>query len=162
MSRKMATDVSLQITSMADVFIIILVFLLKSYATSVVNISPAQGMKLPQAHLLSEPTEALQIQISANSIQIENKPIVPLENFQFQAGELQSGSVSKTLNTALATEKERQKLIAGSNTKVKIDAKVLIIADQHTPYSTLKSVLGSAALNGFSEYKLVAVKSDGP
>ena len=159
-SRKMSGDMALQITSMADIFMIILVFLLKSYATSAVNISPPNGMKLPEGQSLQPPTEALKIEISENAIQIESKSIVNLLSYRFQPQEIQKNLSSKLLNTALETERKRQNLIAQSNPTVKVDSKILIIADQRTPYVTLKSVLVSAAINGFTDYKLVAVQKD--
>ena len=58
-SRPQSEEMSLQITSMADIFVIILVFLLKSYATSSVNVNPMAGMSLPEAHAGDAPIEAL-------------------------------------------------------------------------------------------------------
>lgn len=47
--KKSSEEMTIQITSMADIFTIILVFLLKSYSTSAVNITPSNGLKLPTA-----------------------------------------------------------------------------------------------------------------
>ena len=38
---------TLQLTSMVDMFTILIVFLLKSFSTSAVHITPHDGMKLP-------------------------------------------------------------------------------------------------------------------
>lgn len=156
----MTDEMVLQITSMADIFTIILVFLLKSYATSAVNITPSTGMKIPESGALATPTEALKIEVSENAVQIENKPIVKLSSFRFESDELQSNLTSKKLNAALETEKQRQKLISQANSSVAVDSKILIVADQRVPYETLKSVLASAAVSGFTDYKLVAVKKE--
>jgi biopolymer transport protein ExbD len=51
-------------------------------------------------------------------------------------------------------------LIAQSNSDVKADKKILIVADQRTPYATLKTVFASAAQNGYSDLKLVVAKRE--
>lgn len=86
--RTLSGDMALQITSMADIFTIILVFLLKSYATSAVNIAPTAGMKIPEGQSLQPATEALKVEISEKSIQVENKPITQLKDFRFVADEI--------------------------------------------------------------------------
>ena len=154
-------ELSLQITSMADIFIIILVFLLKSCSTSSVQISPTVGMKIPEASQLQSPVEAIQIEISETLVQVEKKPVTPLKNFQFNAGDLNSQFFSNSVSAVLQKEKKRQQLIASANPNVHLDAKVLIIADSRTPYGTLKAVLGAAALQGLSDFKLVAIQSEG-
>lgn len=146
---------------MADIFIIILVFLLKSYSTSSIQISPSDGMKIPEAHHLQSPIEAIQIEISETLIQIEKKPITSLIHFRFNSEELTTESISKSVSASLEKEKRRQQLISNANPGVQIDSKILIIADVRTPYGTLKSVLGAAALQGYSEFKLVAIQSEG-
>ena len=160
-SKKRVNDeMSLQITSMADIFTIILVFLLKSYATSAINITPAKGTVLPVAQAGESQIEALKIEISATAIQVESKPASTLDNFHFGKGELlQNGSVT-SLNTVLESERKRQEMISKANPDVKADAKILVIADQKTPYSTIKSVLASAAVNGYTDFKLAVVRKE--
>lgn len=150
-------DMELQITSMADVFTILLVFLLKSYATSAVNISPNKDLELPVAQAGDTATESLKLEISSTAIQVEGKPISTLTAFAFDQKDAQSGGVSKELSQALSKERERQVLIAKNNSDVKVDPKILVIADQRTPYSTIKTVLASAAVNGYTDFKLVVV-----
>jgi hypothetical protein len=40
-------EMSLQITSMADIFMILLVFLLKSLSSGTIQIAPSKGLQLP-------------------------------------------------------------------------------------------------------------------
>lgn len=155
--RKPREDMELQITSMADVFTILLVFLLKSYATSAVNISPNKDLELPIANAADTASESLKLEVTGTAVQVEGKPISTLNAFAFEPKDIQNGGISKSLSLALSKERERQVLIAKNNTDVKIDPKVLVIADQRTPYSTIKTVLASAAVNGYTDFKLVVV-----
>jgi biopolymer transport protein ExbD len=153
-------DMALQITAMADIFTVLLVFLLKSYATSAIEVNPSQGMLLPQAHAEEAAVEALKLEVSEKAVSIEGKPIVDLEKYAFPAKDLQANGASDSLNKALDRERQKGMLIAKANSDVKVDGKIIIVADQRVPYSTIKSVLDSAALNGYTDFKLAVVKGD--
>lgn len=158
--RHQSEDMTLQITSMADIFTIILVFLLKSFATGAVNLSPSAGTLLPEAHAGEATVEALKVEVSPTAIQVEGQPVTQLTQFQFAKGDMQANGTSFALSKALDRERQRQLLIAKSNSDVKVDAKIMIVADQRAPYSVIKSVLASAAQNGYTDFKLAVVKGD--
>jgi len=153
--KKISADVALQITSMADIFTIILVFLLKSFAGGGLNISPSKGLKMPVAATEATAPQALTIEISEDAVNVENKFVVALSNYRFSPQDLLASGIPSELNDVLDKARQRQDLIAKSNTDVNIDAKLLVVADQKVPYITLKRVLSTAALHGFNEPKLV-------
>jgi biopolymer transport protein ExbD len=153
-------DVGLNITAMADIFTIILVFLLKSYTTGSLNITPAAGLMLPAEHGEKSALEALKVEVAENAVQIEDKPAVKLTQFRFEPGEIAKNGISNSLNTVFGRERKRQAIISGSNKAVKPDAKILILADRRTPYVTIKAVLVSAAVNGYTDFKLAVVAAE--
>lgn len=157
---RVSSEMALQITSMADIFTIILVFLLKSFAVSPVNISPPNGMMIPEAQAMPLNKDALKVEITQNGVQVESKPVATLQNFRFAPGEVLSNLSSQSINTVLEKERKRQELISQSNVDVKMDSKILVIADKRVPYVTVKSVLASAALNGFTDFQLVVVQKE--
>lgn len=154
------TDVALQITSMADIFTIILVFLLKSFAGGTLNIAPSQGVKLPVAATQASTPPALTVEISEKAVQVENAFVAPLSRFRFQPADLQANGIPSALDTALDKQRKRQELIAKSNSDVSVDSKIIVVADQRTPYVTLRSVLSTAALHGFTDFKLVVMQKE--
>lgn len=153
-------DVTLQITSMADIFTVILVFLLKSYSGGDISISPTKGLKLPLAGTSNPPKAAVTVEIAENGIQVENKFVVALKQFKFASKDLLASGIPRDLNSQLERARKRQDLIAQANSDVKKDTKVLIVADQRTPYITLKRVISTAAVHGFNEPKLVVMVRD--
>ncbi len=167
MSRKLfhkkaaqAQDMSLNITAMADIFTVLLVFLLKSFTTSAVTLSPSAGLVLPEVFSSNQvPTDALKVEISSTAVLIENQPVLDLKDYQFAMGDMDGNKTSKSLSQALAKERKRQMTIAQANSQVKIDPKILIVADQKAPYSTIKTVLASAAVNGYTDFKLAVVQN---
>ena len=66
----------LQLTSMMDVLIIIVVFLLKSYATSTNTFTTVPGLTLPLSKSLDSPPDSLQVIITPESITFENEKIL--------------------------------------------------------------------------------------
>jgi biopolymer transport protein ExbD len=156
--RVQSEEMALQITSMADIFTIILVFLLKSYATGAVNLTPAQGMLLPEAQAGEPAVEALKVEVSENALQVEGKPVTELKQFRVGSSDMLPNGAVSSLEKALDRERQRQLLIAKSNSDVKVDPKIMIVSDQRAPYQTVKAVLASAALHGYTDFKLVVVK----
>lgn len=158
--KQRSTEMALQITSMADCFIIILVFLLKSVATGSLNVTPSKGLRLPKAAAKGQLEQALTVEISERAVQVENGFVDSLKNFRFLASELESNGTSVALNAAFDRQKKRQELIAQSNREVKVDSQIVVVADERTPYVTLKSVLAAAAVHGFTDFKLVVAKKE--
>ncbi len=153
-------EMALQITSMADIFTILLVFLLKSYSSSSLAIQPAPGTQLPSGHPAEANLEALKVEITQGSVLVEGQAVAQLNGFDFNPADVGAGGVSQSLSAALEKERKRQLLIAQSNSDVKVDPKIIVVADQRVPYSTIKGVLASAALNGYTDFKLAVAKED--
>ena len=153
-------EIALQITSMADIFTILLVFLLKSYSAGVVGVSPDKDTKLPVARGGDQAVEALKVEVSGGSLLLEGKPIAKLNQYEFARNDIREGGTSHALTEALRAERKRQLYIAQENPDVKPDARIMILADQNTPYDTLKTVLASAAVHGYTDFKLVVVQDE--
>ena len=157
-SRRASADMGLNITAMADIFTIILVFLLKSYASGAVSLSTTAGLVLPDAQAEASDVSALKVEVSEKAVLVEGAPVSPLEGFRPANEDRGGNGTIRTLVTALERERKRQLLIAQSNTSVKVDPRVIVLADKRAPYATLKAVLASAAVQGYTDFKLAVVK----
>jgi biopolymer transport protein ExbD len=148
-------DVALQITSMADIFMILLVFLLKNYATSVSNVAPAAQLSLPE---LSQPKgvikETIKVEIADNVVIVDQKPALQLHNFAFDPSE--ELGVAGSSPTILKLLNEKRKLQPDTEPEVSL----LIMADEKTPYSTLKRVVASASGAGYVNLQLVVIQAE--
>lgn len=157
-SRKQSPDMALQITAMADIFVILLVFLLKSFNSGVMTLNPSKGVQLPMAMGEEAYVEALKVEISESAILVENTPVTILKSFNFDQDKPQANGTLTSLSQAIKQYRERQLLIAQANSDVKVDPKILIVADQRAPYATIKAVLASAAIHGYTDFKLAVSK----
>lgn len=169
-------DMVLQIATMADVFVILLVFLLKTFSTGASSISPTADVTIPVAETQDQISESLKIEISEKVIIVDEKPVVDLNNFRFSKRDLESDGTPRDLNKAFIVE--RSKKSQEDKKKSVVDTlkspqaaesekglqqtdeanKILVIADEKVPYSTLKTVLDAAANNGYQEFKLVVLE----
>jgi len=147
---------SLQITSMADIFTILLVFLLKGIASDAIQISPANATTLPTGiHSQSITETSLQIEITKSDLLVEKEKIMSLDEI---AKQILKDETIPTLTQKLEKERERQRFIAKTNDTVKISNQVIVLADQNVPFSMIKPILKTLAAQGYSEVKFAAIK----
>lgn len=151
--KRMNSDMSLQITSMADVFMILLVFLLKNYSSSIATIAPAGKTKLPIAESKAPAKETLKLEISPDSLLIDEKPVLTLKNFSYDESDVVVAGGRDKVKEALMEHRQK------SPDKTK-DAHLMLIADEKAPYETIQRVLASAAGSGFVDLQLVVVQKD--
>lgn len=140
-----STEMSLQITSMADIFTILLVFLLKSYAVGALEVQPSRGLELPVASKSDAAEQRISLEVSESAVQLDGQPVLPLKNF-----ELEGATRIEPLGRALADK--RSGLADDSQ------GKLLLVADARVPFETLETVMKTAANQGFSDLKLAVVQ----
>lgn len=173
--KRSSQEMSLNITSMADIFTIILVFLLKSFSAEGSSLTPSLLLQLPSAKRGLQTTEMLKVEISGDAINVDGKIAANLHQFEFPPGEVAPETmIHRGIDNAIAAARAKHPLpkqltdaalvgeAAPQATQLKspIENNITIMADHNTPYNTLKSVLASAANHGYVNYKLVVVKEE--
>lgn len=150
---------ALNITSMTDMFTIMLVFLLQTYSTAEVQITPDNAVRLPQSASMMNPTESVKISLSAQGLKIDQTKIVDLKNEEFQAQDLESSDT----NFIKPLFAELDRLAKDEATKdlphIK-EGRILLQADRELPYATLRKVMYTASMAGFPQLKLVTLAGD--
>lgn len=149
----------IQITSMVDMFVILLVFLLKSYSTSPVQITPNKDLTLPESTVQTDPEDVIKLIVAKNGIYIDEKKIMDLT-----AGELKAEDSDKTdaqfikkLFEELDVQAKKTRNIASVNETVEFDGKILMQADRDLPYAILQKVMYTSMLAGYADVKLAVV-----
>jgi len=144
-----STEMSLNITSMADIFTILLVFLLKSYSVGALEIQPSRGLQVPVALHTDTAESRLTLEIAEGAVQLDGESLVTLKNFELPSGQ------NTTLNPLAEALANRRAALTDNS-----QGKLLLIADSRAPYSTLEEVMRTAASEGFGDLKLAVVKAD--
>jgi len=145
---------TLNITSMTDMFTIMLVFLLQTYTTSTVEVIPADGVRLPASASSSNPVEAVKLSISGDALKIDRTKIADVKDADFLPQDLEP----QDKNFIKPLFQELDKIAKDPNSKqFAKDGKILLQADRDLPYSTLRKVMYTASMAGFPQLKLVTL-----
>jgi len=154
--RRSAGTFKIQITSMVDMFVILLVFLLKTYSTSPVNITPKQGMRIPESTATTDPVDVVKLIVSQDAVFVEDKKVMDLNKGHVPAEAMDKNDPSflKSLFQALDERAKLAKSISKVNDSFEFDGKVLMQADRDLPYEVLQKVMYTSMMAGYADVKL--------
>lgn len=151
----------LDITSLLDILVILLVFLLKSYSSSGIIINVPEGIVLPSSVSKTNNSPGVMVQVSADKIWVDDEEILTTDDgVKFEGDRLydQGGRRIIPLFDALVKKKQEIDLIAASSPNAKPFSGVAnFIVDKTLKYSYLKKLMYTCAEAGFKEYKFVVM-----
>lgn len=149
----------LNITAMMDIMTIILVFLIKSYATSSVTTTSSEDIKPPISTTRLTPKDTVAITITRKHILVGDKVKATLINSEVDKKDL-SGRLIVPVDQALKKEVEKLKFIAERNPGAPFTHELSVIGDKKVPYDLLLTVLYTAGQNELTNYRFVVVQKD--
>ena len=146
----------LDITSLLDILVIILVFLLKSYNTSGILFNVPQGISLPRSESKNISTPGVVIQFSNKKVWVDDELII--ENLSIRNITDHGGRRIIALFDKLV-EKRRTIELVGKNASEakKFQGTANLIIDKSVGYNLIKKVLYTAAEAKFRRYKFVVL-----
>ncbi|MGB8932896.1 MAG: biopolymer transporter ExbD [Anaeromyxobacteraceae bacterium] len=154
----------LNITAMMDMMTIILVFLLKSYQTSTVNVTMTADLTVPASSTQLAPQDNIGLSVSMKEILVGERRVVEIRNGVVPAAAKEGGKADSfyiaAVYDALKKEVDKQKYIAQFNKKAPFTGRVNVVADKRVPYRTLMEVLYTAGQAELGEYKFMVMKND--
>jgi len=82
-------DVDLQITALADIMMVVLIFLLKSYSAGVNSIQEVEtNIKIPKVVRGDFDKNGLRIEVSQRAVMVDGLHAAQLKNYRFPASDL--------------------------------------------------------------------------
>ncbi|MBX2989175.1 MAG: biopolymer transporter ExbD [Bdellovibrionaceae bacterium] len=151
---KRPSSFALNINSLTDMFILLLVFLLQTFSTASVQMEPLPGMRLPSSNTNLNPVEGVKLTVSENELRIGDHVLATLENKRFQTKDTDV----KDPNFLPQLFNELNKLAENKEDKEYLkEGRVLLQADARLPYDTLRKVLYTASMAGFPQLKMVTM-----
>ena len=155
-------QIEVSINSLLDVLSVILVFLMKGYSTSAVQIKPSKDLQVPVTHSQQELMESTCITITLKNIMVDDVPVTLLDNGKIAEQDLGSGGfLIDPLMQKLLEEVAHLKKIAERNKKMEFNGVVTIVADRHIPSPLLARVMYTAGQAEFGKFKFALVKLAG-
>ncbi len=151
----------LDITSLLDVLVILLVFLIQNYNASGIefNISPEITLPVSESQDLSN--AGVMVQVSATSIWVDDKTVLDLKNNSNSSIYDQDGQRIIPLFNELVRKKNLVQRVEKTAPSVqKFTGLVNLIVDKSIKYSFLKKILYTSAEAGYAKYKFVVLAEE--
>jgi biopolymer transport protein ExbD len=150
MSRNRATVTKMSLTSLMDVFTILVFFLLVNSATTEVLETPKQ-ITLPASVVEEKPRETVVIFISPNEVTVQGEAVVRVEDILTMSGQ-DIAAIGERLEEVSSN-------IIGFNTRIVAESQeVTILADKSVPFSVIKKVMSTCTSEGFGRISLAVLK----
>ncbi len=150
MERNKKKLTGLNLTSLMDVFTILVFFLLFHASGGDVMEAPKQ-IKLPDSAVETKPRETVVIMVSPDSVLVQGKAVI-------NTPELMD---AKTDTVAEITERLSQieRNIIGISTKTVVESKeVTILADKSIPFHVLKKIMSTCTGSGYGRISLAVIQ----
>jgi len=150
MSRNRAGVTKMNLTSLMDVFTILVFFLLVNSATTEVLQTPKQ-ITLPASVVEEKPRETVVIFISASEVTVQGESVVRVADILATPGQ-DIAEIGQRLAEVSAN-------IIGLKTKVVAESQeVTILADRTVPFSVIKKVMSTCTSQGFGRISLAVLQ----
>lgn len=150
------------INSLLDVLSVILMFLMKSYTSSTVQVKPSNELQPPFTKSAELVKESVAVTVTLRNVLVNDEPVIAFVDGKVPEDQLaEAGLMIQPLFNKLKDEVDHLKKIASRNAKVKFDGQMTIISDRFVPFSLLTQVMYTAGQSEFSKFDFVAIKLEG-
>jgi biopolymer transport protein ExbD len=163
--RRGTVSEELNITSMMDMFTIILVFLLKSYSTEDISVAASAEMQLPLSTSAVKPKLAVNVVVSKVGVIVDGVPLMALTKKADETGrewiavpdEEKKGQMITRLYDRLLEKAEQAKRIAEATASEEhaFKGEILMQCDKELPFSVIREVMYTAGQAQFSNFRFV-------
>ena len=148
----------LMLTSLLDMFTIILIFLIISFDSQDEDFKLDENLTLPESTARSAFKPAVNLSINKGALTVDGKEIMTLSGGEFDERFYVEDQIPE-LVTKLQDRFERLELQSQyEGTSIDELAVIIVQADRDIEYRTIYLVLRSAAMAGFFKYRLAILK----
>ncbi len=148
-------NITLNVTSMMDMFTIILVFLLKSYSAEGQLVTPAEGLKIPDSSVQASAKPGLELKMSENSVMVED--YVLLNRRQIKKAIKSKDYLIAPLKKSLSKYASEAKNVA-SRHEQKFKGSIILQGDENVPYNLLVKIMYTCGQAGFPNINLIVYR----
>lgn len=146
----------IDITSLLDILVIIIVFLLKTYTVSIL-VNPAEGIKLPLSQSEKNFSPGVTLQVSQNKLWLEEKEILDFTQEKEESWLTPEGHIAPLLQ-ALEEYKSVETPTKDSQDKSAEKKVVNLIMDRTIPYTLIKKIMNTCAASTLDSFKFAVLK----
>jgi len=151
---------TLNITSMMDMFTIILVFLLKSFSAEGSLLTNADNLVLPNSASKKKPSEvSLQLAVTQDMILLDNQAVVPTEdarNIPQESADPIITKLEEKLKVCLAQEEEMVRMGALNQ----VQGKIIVQVDKNIDFDVLFKIMNTCGKSGYNNMNFAVMERD--
>ncbi|MCB9094428.1 MAG: biopolymer transporter ExbD [Halobacteriovoraceae bacterium] len=157
--RKRKEFVEMDITSLLDILVILLVFLLKSYNASNIVINVQKDIALPKSESISPNNAGVIIQLSKDKIWVDAKEVIDYANNPKQVKIYDHGGrlVLPLYDELVRIREEIELTNKQANIDKNFSGVANLVVDKEIKYLEVKRILYTTAEAGFKSYKFVVM-----
>jgi len=150
MARNRKKVSGLNLTSLMDVFTILVFFLLANSSSSEVVTAPKQ-IKMPDSIVETKPRETIVILVSPENVLVQGEFVTDTPGLM-KPGKDMVPEIADRLQLL-------EKNIIGIKTQAVVDSKeVTILADKSIPFSVLKKIMSTCTYSGYGKISLAVIQ----
>jgi biopolymer transport protein ExbD len=153
MTRRKGISPKLNLTSLMDVFTI-LVFFLMVNQSSIEVMQPPRQIKLPESVVEEKPRETVVIFVGKEEVLVQGMLVARIADIQAaETAEIEPIGVRLT---------ELSESVIGVNTRTVAESQeVTVLADKSIPFSVLKKILATCTARGYTRVSLAVIQKSG-
>lgn len=150
MSRNRRTITKMNLTSLMDVFTILVFFLLVNSAASEVLESPKQ-ISLPESVVESKPRETVVVFVSPEHVMVQGEPVVLVSDVLAMEGQ--------DIEPIARRLAELRDNVIGIRTQIVAESQeITILADKSVPFNVVKKVMSTCTSEGYGRISLAVMQ----
>lgn len=141
-------------TSLMDMFTIILIFLLSTFSADTANISASKKFTLPESTATTPYKQRLSIQITTDEILVEGIVVTTVDQ-ALKSKEL----LIPPLYKVLEDEAKKSIFIAESNIEMKLSREVIIQGEKTIPFRLIEKIMFTCGQIGYNNMSLAVIST---
>ena len=155
--RKKKEVIDLDITSLLDILVIMLVFLLKSYNSSGVILNVPKGVSLPTSESVSINTSGTIVQVSPTTIWVDDEEVLNTKKVKGRVYDHGGRRIIPLYNSLVKKKNTIKRVEKSAENAKKFSGVVNLIVDKSLKYNYMKKLMYTCAEAGFRKYKFVVL-----
>jgi biopolymer transport protein ExbD len=155
--RKAAESMEVDITSLLDILVTILIFLLKGYSASTVIINVPKEIVLPRSESTVHNQEGVILQVSDNRIFVDDQVVAEIDKTNFNTLYEDDLKIVPLFNELVRRREDIENLnksIAGAKP---FTGMVNLVMDKNVKYDFLRKLMYTCGEAGFIKFKFVVL-----
>ena len=152
MDRRGVQSSSLVLTSLMDIFIVIVIYLLMNQAVGV-DVAPPKAIKLPESVVDTAPRQTVVMTVSNIDVVVQGERVATIADV-LASNDDYIEAVGKRL------DRIRESYIGINDESMSNSTEVTIMADQRVPFKVLKKLMSTSSSAGYGKILLAVNKKE--